>query len=225
MDYVIAIDGPAGAGKSTVARILSSKLGYKYLDTGAMYRALTYLALKNNIDVNDIGKLTNLANETDIDFIESSDREDNCILVNNEDVTDEIRTFCVNKYVSEVAKVRGVREAMVRMQRDIAREGKIVMDGRDIGSRVLPTADFKFYITASLEERTKRRYAEIKDNEEITLEGVKKDIINRDQTDKNRKQSPLVKTEDAILIDTTDLSIEEVVDTLLNIIGEGAGNG
>jgi len=208
---VIAIDGPGGSGKSTVAKLLAKKLSFDYLDTGAMYRAVTWLALKKKIDVNDSHTLSGLASRIDISFSE------NRVYVNKEDVTEQIRKPEIDKNVSYVARIKGVREAMVALQRKIAEEGRIIVDGRDIGSRVLPDADIKVYLTASLEERAARRFQDIR-KEKVTLSDVKKELKKRDMIDKNRKISPLVKADDACYLDTTNMSIEQVIDKLLKLI-------
>ncbi len=210
-DKVIAIDGPGGSGKSTVAKLLAKKLNYDYLDTGAMYRAVTWFALKKKIDVNDSHKLSEVASRINISFSK------NKVFVNKEDVTGQIRKPEIDKNVSYVARIKGVREAMVALQRKIAEKGGIIVDGRDIGSRVLPDADIKVYLTASLEERAARRYQDIK-KENVTLADVKKELKKRDMIDKNRKISPLIKAADANYLDTTNMSIEQVIDKLTKLI-------
>ncbi|QIB26053.1 (d)CMP kinase [Caloranaerobacter azorensis] len=213
---VIAIDGPAGAGKSTIAKIIAKKLNINYIDTGAMYRALTLKALKNNIDFNDKNSLISLLDETDIDYY------NNHIYLDGKIVDNEIRNNEVSKNVSRVAKIKEIRIKLVEIQRKIASNKSVIMDGRDIGSYVLPNADFKFYVTASVDERSYRRYKElISKNVEISLEQVKEEIKQRDEIDKNREFSPLIKSEDAILIDTTRKTVEESVNEILNIIKKG----
>mgnify|MGYP006287657847 CR=1 FL=1 len=220
MKNVIAIDGPAGAGKSTIARKLAKKINFKYLDTGAMYRAVTYYILSNNISIDNKKDITRAAQNMDISF-SSPDKEGiPHILVNNKDITKEIRKPEINENVSKIAKIKGVRKALVKKQRKIAKNKKIIMDGRDIGTRVLPEAEYKFYITASLEERSKRRFQEI-ENKNITLKKVRRNLKRRDQIDKNRKHSPLKKAKDAICIDTTKMSICEVLKKILSIIEKG----
>ncbi len=226
MPEVIAIDGPAGAGKSTIARKLADKLNYRYLDTGAMYRVVTLSALKRGINLEDKNKLAQIAFEINIDFLSPRDDGIVHILLNNVDVTEKIRNPEVSRNVSRVAKVMGVRKAMVKLQRQLAAEGQIVVEGRDITSSVLPDADLKLFITASLAERAKRRYNELRrDNSQLTLSEMKRKIKKRDRLDSERKISPLVKTDDAILIDTTDLNIRGVLDYILDIIEKGEGNG
>ncbi|MDI3546497.1 MAG: CMP/dCMP kinase [Halanaerobiales bacterium] len=226
MAGVIAIDGPAGAGKSTLSRLLARELGYRHLDTGAMYRAITWLAIERGIDLNNEEALTELARETEIKFLPADSNGVCPIIVNGQDLTNEIRKPLVNKYVSLVARIEGVREVMVKLQRKMAEEGEIIIDGRDIGSRVVPNADLKLFITASLEERARRRFNELKEkNLDLKFKEVREEIARRDKIDSEREVSPLVRVEDALLIDTTDLSIEEVVKKIKTIIDKGESNG
>ncbi len=219
MEYTIAIDGPAGSGKSTAARQLARKLGFKYLDTGAMYRAVTYKALQEGIDLNDKNEIIKIAKNIDFDFISAGKNQKTRLLIDDEDVTEKIRLPQVNNNVAEVSKIKGVRQTLIKKQRKIASKGSVIMDGRDIGSVVLPDADFKFYITASLEERARRRYQEMqKKNEDISFQDVKKSMKKRDKVDSSRQYSPLIKAEDALEIDSTDLSPAEVLEKLINII-------
>ncbi|WP_427338742.1 (d)CMP kinase [Caloranaerobacter sp. DY30410] len=213
---VIAIDGPAGAGKSTIAKIIAKELNINYIDTGAMYRALTLKALKNKINFDDKNSLISLLDNTDIDYY------NNHIYLDGKIVDNEIRNNEVSKNVSKVAKIKEIRIKLVEIQRKIANNKSVVMDGRDIGSYVLPNADFKFYVTASVDERSYRRYKElISKNVEISFEQVKEEIKQRDEIDKNREFSPLIKSKDAILIDTTKRTVEECVNEILNIIKKG----
>ncbi|MDT2801031.1 (d)CMP kinase [Vagococcus lutrae] len=213
----IAIDGPASAGKSTVAKILAKKLGYVYCDTGAMYRALTYMALMNKVSLADEKRLVSLLDEMTISFRQEADGQR--VLVNHQDVTDEIREANVSQNVSEVSAHSGVREALVRQQQEIAAQSDIVMDGRDIGTIVLPNAPVKIFLIASVAERAQRRYEENKaKGMTVELEQIKKEIEERDYKDTTRKVSPLVKAKDAIELDTTGLSIEQVVEKIEQII-------
>lgn len=214
----IAIDGPAGAGKSTIAKMVSKSLGIIYLDTGAMYRAVALKAINLGIDTKDSGKLSELVKDIDIkiNFLEDEQQ----IFLNSENVSKKIRTPEVSIGASNVAAIPAVRMKMVELQREIARYQSVVMDGRDIGTYVLPGADFKFFLTASVEERAKRRYAEQleKGIDSISLEEVRRDIDYRDKNDSSRDFAPLRKAEDAIEIDTTSMNIDEVVDKILSII-------
>ncbi|MCK8816913.1 (d)CMP kinase [Natroniella sulfidigena] len=211
---VIAIDGPAGAGKSTVAKLVAKRLGYIYIDTGAMYRALTLKALQEDIDLQSEVDLAELAQSTEIKFVKEG-LEDR-VVIDGVDKTEEIRANKVSNYVSIVAKVAAVREELVRIQRGLAQAGGVVMDGRDIGTVVLPQADLKIFLNATVEERTKRRYQELQQKEEnVDFEQLKEEIIRRDELDRNRDIAPLKKADDAIEIDTTNFEVEEVVDKIL----------
>ncbi len=212
-NLVIAIDGPSGAGKSTIAKLIAKKLNIVYIDTGAMYRALTYKLLMNKIDFSDLSKIKKVLRQTHIDF------KNNHIYLDETIVDDEIRTNIINKNVSNVAKIKDVRLKLVEIQREIAKNKSVIMDGRDIASHVLPNADFKFYLSATPEERGKRRYKELtKNNNNISLEDVIKDMKERDKIDSTREISPLIKTEDAVEIDTTNKSIDEVVDFIISYV-------
>ena len=220
MKSVIAIDGPAGAGKSTIAKKLAKRLNYRYLDTGAMYRAVTWYVIDNNIDVSNEDKIGEIAKNINISF--KTDKNGNTsIHVNDKNVSNEIRKNSIDNNVFDVAKISKVRNEMVKIQKRIAKNGKIIVDGRDIASRVLPDADLKIYLTASVEERARRRYNELIEKRISTdFEKVKKEIQKRDYIDKNRENSPLTKTKDAVLIDSTSLSIEEVLDKISSLIKE-----
>lgn len=212
-NLVIAVDGPAGAGKSTIAKIIAEKLNINYIDTGAMYRAITYKCLEENIDINNEDEVTKIAKYTEIDF------KDNNIYLDGQILTDEIRTIEVSNNVSNVAKIKEVRYLMVDVQREIGKRNSVILDGRDIGSYVFPDADYKFFLVATPEERGKRRHIElIKKGYDITLDEIIEDIIRRDEIDSNREFAPLVKAEDAIEIDTTGKSINDVVDSVLSKI-------
>ena len=212
-NLVIAVDGPAGAGKSTIAKIIADKLNINYIDTGAMYRAITYKCLQNNIDINNEEDVINIAKQCDIDF------KDNNIYLNGNILKDEIRTMDVSNNVSNVAKIKEVRYLMVDIQRNIGKMSSVILDGRDIGSYVFPNADYKFFLIATPEERGNRRYKElINKGYDVNLEEIIKDIIKRDEIDSNREFAPLVKAEDAIEIDTTGKNIDEVVNSVLSKI-------
>ncbi len=205
----IAIDGPAAAGKSTIAKIVAESLGYAYIDTGAMYRALTWKAQQQQIDATDEERLATLLRGMTIELKPSPTGQ--LVYVDGEEVTDVIRTPKVTNAVSQVATHESVRERMVELQRSIGEAGAVVMDGRDIGTAVLPFAQLKIFMTASVEERAERRYAENKSRGiETPLEELKEEIRKRDRLDTEREHSPLVQAEDALLIDTTGRTIEEV---------------
>ncbi|HBT20515.1 MAG TPA: (d)CMP kinase [Peptococcaceae bacterium] len=216
----IAIDGPAGAGKSTVARKLAEKLGFLYIDTGAMYRALTYCALKKGIDINNPDELTELAENVEI-FLTADEDGQMRVYCCGEDVTSYLRDPKVSQCVSKVAEVPGVRRRMVELQRKMASAGGVIMDGRDIGTYVLPDAQLKFFITADLEERARRRLKDLEKQGYIAdLEEVKKEIAMRDAKDSSRAVAPLKKAEDAVLIDTTNLTVDEVLQLIFKISRE-----
>lgn len=215
-NITIAIDGPAGAGKSTVAKIVAKRLNINYIDTGAMYRALTYLLLSNDINFDDKQKIQHLLDQSTIEFI------DNHIYLNGKIIDDEIRSENINKNVSDVAKLGYVREHLVSLQKIIAGKGNVIMDGRDIGTNVIPNAKYKFFVTASLEERGRRRFEQVKGKSTyLSLEDIIKDIENRDRIDATREASPLLKADDAIEIDTTNYTQDEVVEFIINYIKRG----
>ncbi|AUG57555.1 MAG TPA: (d)CMP kinase [Ruminiclostridium sp.] len=211
----IAIDGPAGAGKSTIAKIISKKLGILYLDTGAMYRAVALKAINENIDTLDKEKLSKLVENIDIEIVYANDEQK--IFLDGKDVSSLIRTPEVSIGASNVATIPDVRIKMVELQRKIASENSVVMDGRDIGSYVLPDAEVKIFLNADVRERAKRRYLEekAKNTKDITFEEVLKDIEYRDKNDSSRSFAPLTKALDAIEVDTTNMSVDEVVNTIL----------
>lgn len=209
----IALDGPAGSGKSTVAKIVAQRLGIEYLDTGAMYRAVTLYLMRQEIDLDDVSAIQNVLGQISIDF------ENGKICLNHEDVSEEIRLPEVAAKVSKVAAHKVVRMAMVEQQQALAAKKSIVMDGRDIGTVVLPDTQYKFFLTASIEERATRRYEEMKAKGlTVDFEQIKMEIATRDDLDSNRAESPLKQADDAILIDTTGLTIEGVVTQLLELI-------
>lgn len=216
---MIAIDGPASAGKSTVAKILAKDLGYVYCDTGAMYRALTYQALQFKIDPTDEQALVSLLKKMELSFEPSEKKQK--VFVNHVEVTEAIRQPNVTNLVSVVAAHSEVRKELVKRQKKIADHGKIVMDGRDIGTAVLPHAEVKIFLVASVDERADRRYKENLSNGVNTpLDTLKQEIAERDYKDSHRTVSPLRQAEDAILVDTTGLGIEQVVQKIKDIIAE-----
>ena len=218
----IAIDGPAGAGKSTVAKLVAKKLGYLYIDTGAMYRALTFNGMKSGINLHDEVKLNEHLISHPIQFL--IENEVQRVLIGGEDVTEEIRSPEVTRNVSLVAAHPLIRKTMTEIQRQLAAQGNVVMDGRDIGTNVLPNANVKIFLTASIEERAKRRYKElISTGFPTNLEELMREISLRDQKDQEREVAPLKMAEDAHHIETSDLSIEEVVHKILEYVEESTG--
>ncbi len=222
MGYIsVAVDGPAGAGKSSVSKAVARSLGFVYIDTGAMYRAVALYAIRHGICEDRqriIGSLCDI--KIDIRYSENGQT----ILLNGEDVTDAIREESVSKGASAVAVIGEVREKLVAMQREMAKRGNVIMDGRDIASVVLPDAAVKIFLTASADARAQRRYKELKEKgAECELSAIKEDIIARDYNDSHRQESPLVRTEDAVLVDTSDLNFEESVERVKGIIEKAIG--
>lgn len=209
----VAIDGPAGSGKGTVANILAKNCNLMYIDTGAMYRAIAYKTLQNNIDINEEDKIVELAKKSKIDF------SDGKTYLDDKDVSKEIRTMEVTKIVSPISSIVALREILVEEQRKMAASKDVIMEGRDITTVVLPNANFKFYLDATLEERANRRYKEMKEkNIDATYEEVLENIKKRDYNDMNKKVGSLKKADDAIYIDSTNLTIEEVVKKMQDVI-------
>ncbi len=214
-DDIITIDGPVGVGKSTVAKIISEKLGYTYLDTGAMYRAFSLKVIREKIPIEDVQKIVTLLPKTKIYFSE------NKVFMDGEDVSNIIRTREVEEIVSYISAIPEVRKYMVELQKEISSKGKVVMEGRDCGTVISPNAKYKFYLDASIEERAKRRLLDKKyQNQNLTLEEIKKTIERRDHIDKTRKDSPLRIPEDAVVINTDKLTIEEVTEKIIKYITE-----
>ena len=219
----VAIDGPASSGKSTISKLISKETNFLYLDTGAMYRATTLAFLRNHISVDDEKAIEELLENLDISFKNTEDGQ--LVFLNGEDVTREIRDLEVTRNVSEVSAIKAVRVKLVQMQREIAENHSIIMDGRDIGTVVLPNAELKIFLVASVKERALRRYRENQEKGiELSLEKLEEEIAHRDFLDSTRKESPLKKADDAIEIDTTSLSIQEVVSKITNLIQEKLTN-
>ena len=210
---VIAIDGPAGAGKSTIAKKVAEAVGYAYIDTGAMYRAITLRILQTSTDCRDHGAVGALLDAVSIDF-----SPEGKIFLDGENVSDTLRTAEVNALVSQVASLLAVRERLQGLQREIGKNGGVVLDGRDIGSAVFPDAEYKFYLDASLEERARRRLADSKESVFGSFEELIEDIARRDTEDKGREHSPLVQAADAIYIDTSGMDPERVLQTMLGYV-------
>ena len=215
-NIIIAIDGPAASGKSTAAKRLAKALGFLYLDTGAMYRAITYAVIKNNI-FNDLAKIFELVKSIELRL--KYENGLTRVFINSDEVTDYIRTPEVSGKVSEISRIPEVREEMVRLQRKIAAQGNLVAEGRDITTVVFPSADVKIFMTASLDERAKRRYKEhLEQGDAITFEEVKENLIKRDKIDSSREVSPLKKADDAIELDTTNLSVDEELQKMVDLV-------
>jgi cytidylate kinase len=204
----IAIDGPAGAGKSTVARMVARELHYIYIDTGAMYRTVTLKAMEAGISAEETGRVSELAERLDIRLLPGADGQK--VLADGEDVSSRIRSLEVNRSVSHFAKIKGVRSRMAALQRRMAEQKGVVMDGRDIGTHVLPDAELKVFLTASPRERALRRFKELGDHPGVTLEQLERDIADRDRIDQEREIAPLVRASDARLVDSTGRTAEQV---------------
>lgn len=212
---VVAIDGPAGAGKSTVSQIAADKLKFTYIDTGAMYRAVAWKTLQQKKEVTDELIISTL---DDIDINLIFENRKTRVFVNNKEVTEEIRTPEINKIVSKVAALVPVREKLTELQRKMGEKGDVLMDGRDIGTFVFPNADVKIFLTASVEERARRRFEELKAKGfDVNIKEIEKDIALRDKLDSEREMAPLKKADDAVLLDTTGMSIDEVVEKIISL--------
>ncbi len=210
--FSIAIDGPAGSGKSTVARILAKRLRFIYLDSGAMYRAIAWRIINEKIDMKDSTVFRNLVQSTQFEIVSDG------LLVNGEKIDEALRTPEVSRFASEIAKYPVVREILVKKQQELAKGHHVIMDGRDIGTVVLPDADIKIFLTASIDERAQRRYLELTQKGlKVDLQQLRDEIRERDENDQNRAISPLRQAEDAIRIDTTGRSIDEIVEQILSI--------
>ncbi len=219
MAFAVALDGPAGAGKSTMAKMLAKKLEAVYIDTGAMYRAMALFMLEKGVDGDDLEKIASMANEALIRIGRDGDKQ--VVYLNDQDVTGRLREEAVGNMASKVSRVSEVRERLVALQRLLAEDMNVVMDGRDIGTVVLPNARLKIYLTADPHVRALRRYEELKEKGiEGDLKEIEKDIVARDKQDMEREVSPLKQAEDAILLDSSDLSIEEVIEKMLALCRE-----
>ena len=221
-NLIIAIDGPAGSGKSTSAKLVAQKLGYLYIDTGAMYRAVTLMVSRNEIPLENIGGITELAGNIDIKLEYVNGKTS--VYVSGENITEEIRSQNVNSKVSEISKIEGVRTALVAKQREMKdRNNGIVMEGRDIGTVVFPDADIKIFLTASIEQRAQRRVKEFEEKGiVVSLNEIKENIIHRDVIDSTRSIGPLKKAPDAVEIDTSKVTIEEQVNLILDVVKKKA---
>ena len=215
----IAIDGPAGAGKSSISKVVANKLGYLYIDTGAMYRGVTWAVLDSHVDVKNQNDVEALLPTLDLTLEPTASA---CkVFVKGQDVTDLIRQQQINENVSTIASYKGVREYLVERQQAMAAIGGVILDGRDIGSVVLPDAELKIYLTASVDARAKRRWLEVQGtSNEQPLEDIKKNVESRDEMDKNRDESPLVCVEDAIVVDSSNMTFEETVEHILHLVQE-----
>ena len=219
MRYNIAIDGPAGAGKSTIAKRLAKELGAIYVDTGAMYRAMAYYFIQKGVDKDDIDTITKLCKDVEVSI--SYENGEQQVILNGENITCFIRQEAVGNMASATSVYPVVREKLVELQRQLAARENVVMDGRDIGTTVLPDAFAKIYLTASSDARAKRRYDELKEKgENCSFDAIKEDIEKRDYEDMHRAISPLKQADDAVLVDTSDMNIEQVVAALSKIIDE-----
>lgn len=211
---IIAVDGPSGAGKSTVARILAKRLAFLYIDTGAMYRALTLKALESSVPIDDENKILELARSTKIELRNNADGS-LTVFLDGKDVSLDIRKPKITQFVSDIAKIKEVRRILVDIQRQLGQRGDCILDGRDIGTVVFPDAKIKFFIDASAQERVNRRFKELKGlGQAVSEDDVSQDLSNRDKIDSTRQASPLRQAADAIYIDTTGLSIEQVVEKM-----------
>ena len=219
MSYSIALDGPAGAGNSTIAKMVSEKKGCFYVDTGAIYRAMALFMLRNGITAEQTGRIAEKCREADV--MVTYENGEQQVFLNGENVNGKIRTEEIGKMASASAAVPAVREWLIGLQRDLAKTHDVIMDGRDIGTCVLPDATVKIYLTASVDVRAKRRYDEyIAKGIACTLEGIRQDVAARDAQDMNRKIAPLKQAEDAVVVDSSDMTIEEVVERIQEICAQ-----
>ena len=221
---IIAIDGHSSCGKSTVAKDLAKKIKYTYIDSGSMYRVVTLFAMRNNLisgDKVDENKLAHLIDQVNISFQYNTEKQRHETYLNDELVEDEIRKMDVSNKVSLIAKIKFVREKMVAFQRELSKEGGVIMDGRDIGTVVFPNADLKIFMTADVEIRAIRRYKELKNKgEDISLDEIRENVSKRDFIDENRDESPLRKADDAIVLNNSHLTPEEQLDWIVDRMNE-----
>ena len=215
---IIAIDGPAGSGKSTVAQLIASRLNFKYIETGSMYRAVAWKAQQAGIDPEDPERISEVARTISVEFLPGAERQK--VMVDGEDLTPLLKTEVIGRLAAIVAANKTVREIMVAQQQKMGQDGNVVMDGRDIGTVVFPEADKKFFMVADQKERAQRRHEEIRvKSPEVTFEKIYEQLQQRDFEDENREVSPLVPAKDSILLDTTQMSIDDVVNHMIEIIG------
>lgn len=214
--YVIAIDGPAGVGKTTTAKLVAKKLGYIYIDTGAMYRAVAWKSLKERTGLSDSRKLKSMLAKLDMRIISENARMK--ILIDGEDITGRLRTRTITELSSKISAIREVRQYLAKIQRKAGRKGGVVIEGRDIGTVVFPETPYKFFLDASIQERARRRYLELKKGVSVTIASIKQEIMARDKRDITRAVSPLRKADDAIVIDSTKKTAKGVVECIVNKI-------
>ena len=215
----IAFDGPAASGKSAVSKETAKRLSYLYIDTGAMYRAVTWLSIRQNVHIDDENLITKLAEDYPVDLLPADNRQGYKVFINNIDITEEITSPEVNKYVSSVARISSVRKILVKRQKELAKDGGVVMAGRDITTVVLPDAELKIYLDANIEERTRRRVLELKSQGKTADEKeIAENLKMRDSIDSGREDSPLMIAKDAIVLDTSGISIEQVVDKIIEMV-------
>lgn len=219
MSFIIAVDGPAGSGKGTITKGVADKIKFAKLDTGALYRCVTLEIIRNKIDLNDISKIVDIAHNMNVKFVKNENlNELDYVFFNGEDVTKDIRTNDVNNLISEVSTIKELRAVMLKIQRKLAENQNTIMEGRDIGTVVFPNADLKIYLNADIEERARRRYKENMEKGIVTTYDEVLEILkNRDRIDMNREVAPLKKADDAIEIDSTHMTIEEVVDKIVEL--------
>jgi len=215
---IVAIDGVSGSGKSTTAKAVARQLGYSYVDTGAMYRAITLYFLDHAVDITDPAKMAEALDKIDIDFVQNPQDQKNETILNGECVDDKIRSMEVNNKVSEISALSIVRDALCSLQKDLGKNKGVVMDGRDIGTAIFPDAELKVFLSANVRVRAQRRQLEFQESgKEVSLGHIEENLQQRDQKDRERKHSPLTKAEDAYEIDTSNITLQEQIDEVLNL--------